>query len=129
MFSLQDLSVTDFKALLIRSIKGPDVSCVYMSRSIFSIGVNSRLSFYKGIDTGVLFQFHLVAMSGLKSYDYPGFGDWARENLHYTQAIRVGERIHCAGQGVLIFPDTSSLPRTATDSSNPRRLGSQRNRI
>lgn len=43
-------------------------------------------------------------MSTLKSYDYPGFGEFAREAMAYTQAIRVGDRIHCSGQG------NSSLP-------------------
>ncbi|KAI9658511.1 MAG: hypothetical protein M1831_003949 [Alyxoria varia] len=38
-------------------------------------------------------------MSSLKSYAYPGWGEWAQENLSYVQAIRVGDRIVCSGQG------------------------------
>lgn len=38
-------------------------------------------------------------MSQLKSYAYPGIGEWAQKNLSYSQAIRVGNRIVCAGQG------------------------------
>ncbi|KAF9785664.1 hypothetical protein IL306_004785 [Fusarium sp. DS 682] len=38
-------------------------------------------------------------MSQLKSYAYPGIGEWARENLSYSQAIRVRNQIVCAGQG------------------------------
>jgi enamine deaminase RidA (YjgF/YER057c/UK114 family) len=38
-------------------------------------------------------------MSQLKSYAYPGIGEWAQKNFAYSQAIRVGNRIVCAGQG------------------------------
>ncbi|KAI3322962.1 putative L-PSP endoribonuclease family protein [Xylariaceae sp. AK1471] len=38
-------------------------------------------------------------MSQLKSYAYPGLGEWAQKNFAYSQAIRVGNRIVCAGQG------------------------------
>lgn len=38
-------------------------------------------------------------MSQLKSYAYPGWGEWAQKNLAFSQAIRVGDRIVCAGQG------------------------------
>ncbi|KAI8630338.1 putative L-PSP endoribonuclease family protein [Xylariaceae sp. FL1651] len=38
-------------------------------------------------------------MSQLKSYAYPGVGEWAQKNLVYSQAIRVGNRIICSGQG------------------------------
>jgi hypothetical protein len=38
-------------------------------------------------------------MSQFQTYSYPGFGEWVRDNLHYSQAIRVGNRIHCSGQG------------------------------
>ncbi|KAH7175357.1 Endoribonuclease L-PSP/chorismate mutase-like protein [Dactylonectria macrodidyma] len=38
-------------------------------------------------------------MSHLQYYTYPGFGDWASENLGYKQAVKVGDRIECSGQG------------------------------
>jgi len=38
-------------------------------------------------------------MSNLQSYAYPGYGEWAQKNLYYTQAVRVGDRIVCSGQG------------------------------
>ncbi|KAI2776829.1 YjgF-like protein [Daldinia loculata] len=38
-------------------------------------------------------------MSGLPSYAYPGAGEWARETMHYSQAIRVGNSIFISGQG------------------------------
>lgn len=38
-------------------------------------------------------------MSGLKYYSYEGFGQAAAENFYYSQAVRVGNRIECAGQG------------------------------
>lgn len=38
-------------------------------------------------------------MSHLTYYAYPGAGKWASENLGYSQAVRVGDRIECSGQG------------------------------
>ncbi|TVY81148.1 hypothetical protein LSUE1_G004444 [Lachnellula suecica] len=38
-------------------------------------------------------------MSHLKSYAYPGMGEFALEHMSYSQAIRVGDRIICSGQG------------------------------
>ncbi|KAI1099553.1 YjgF-like protein [Jackrogersella minutella] len=38
-------------------------------------------------------------MSNLQSYAYPGVGEQARETMHYSQAIRVGDNIYVAGQG------------------------------
>ncbi|KAG9942002.1 L-PSP endoribonuclease family protein, partial [Aureobasidium melanogenum] len=38
-------------------------------------------------------------MSHLKYYCYEGLGVKQRENFHYSQAVRVGDRIECAGQG------------------------------
>lgn len=38
-------------------------------------------------------------MSDLKYTVYPSFGEYARENLGYSQAVRVDDRIECSGQG------------------------------
>lgn len=38
-------------------------------------------------------------MSHLPYFAYPGVGEENRENYHYSQAVRVGDRIECAGQG------------------------------
>ncbi|KAK3721081.1 hypothetical protein LTR37_003371 [Vermiconidia calcicola] len=38
-------------------------------------------------------------MSHLKYYSYKGYGESAREKSSYSQAVRVGDRIECAGQG------------------------------
>ncbi|KAB2577088.1 putative l-psp endoribonuclease family protein [Lasiodiplodia theobromae] len=38
-------------------------------------------------------------MSGLKYYTYEGWGKAAAESFYYSQAVRVGNRIECAGQG------------------------------
>ena len=38
-------------------------------------------------------------MSGLKFYTYPGIGEFAYQVLGYNQAVRVGDRIECSGQG------------------------------
>lgn len=45
-------------------------------------------------------------MAGLPQYSYPGFGDFTKEHLHYSQAIRVGDRIVCAGQGKASLQNT-----------------------
>lgn len=38
-------------------------------------------------------------MSHLQFYAYPGYGENAQKELRYSQAVRVGDRIECAGQG------------------------------
>ncbi|KNG47985.1 l-psp endoribonuclease family protein [Stemphylium lycopersici] len=38
-------------------------------------------------------------MSHLQYYAYPGKGERAKEEIKYSQAVRVGDRIECAGQG------------------------------
>ncbi|GAB7349468.1 hypothetical protein MBLNU459_g0181t1 [Dothideomycetes sp. NU459] len=38
-------------------------------------------------------------MANLQYYNYPGYGEWAEKNLLYSQAVRVGDRIICSGQG------------------------------
>lgn len=52
-------------------------------------------------------------MSDLTYSSYPGVGQWAREVLGYSQAVRVGDRIDCSGQGGwdphrtdIVFPDS-----------------------
>ncbi|EMR68125.1 putative l-psp endoribonuclease family protein [Eutypa lata UCREL1] len=34
-------------------------------------------------------------MAGLQTYSYPGIGEWAKETMSYSQAIRVENRIVC----------------------------------
>lgn len=38
-------------------------------------------------------------MSHLRYYAYEGLGVKQRQNFHYSQAVRVGDKIECAGQG------------------------------
>ncbi|KAM7200848.1 RutC family protein [Naviculisporaceae sp. PSN 640] len=38
-------------------------------------------------------------MSGLRFYAYPKQGEVLREQLWYSQAVRVGDQIHISGQG------------------------------
>ncbi|KFY46355.1 hypothetical protein V494_00483 [Pseudogymnoascus sp. VKM F-4513 (FW-928)] len=38
-------------------------------------------------------------MSNFKYFAYPGMGEWARETMGYSQAVRVGDRIEISGQG------------------------------
>ncbi|KAG8631597.1 hypothetical protein KVT40_000737 [Elsinoe batatas] len=40
-------------------------------------------------------------MSHLKYYAYDGVGRENLKNYNYNQAVRVGDRIECAGQGIL----------------------------
>lgn len=42
-------------------------------------------------------------MSDLKYTTYPGFGEYVRENLGYSQSVRVDNRIECSGQGKLTY--------------------------
>jgi enamine deaminase RidA (YjgF/YER057c/UK114 family) len=38
-------------------------------------------------------------MDSLHYTTYPGLGEWAKENLHYSQAVRIGNVIKISGQG------------------------------
>ncbi|KAK4120157.1 putative L-PSP endoribonuclease family protein [Parathielavia appendiculata] len=38
-------------------------------------------------------------MASLRQYTYPGIGEWARKEMSYCQAVRVGDKIVCSGQG------------------------------
>lgn len=57
-------------------------------------------------------------MSSLTYTDYPGFGEFARKNIGYRSAVRIGDQIHCSGQGGWIFDttnDTFSWPPTLAE--------------
>lgn len=45
-------------------------------------------------------------MSGLQYSNYPGAGEWLRDNLGYSQAVRVADRIECSGQGESWWDET-----------------------
>ncbi|KAH8881231.1 endoribonuclease L-psp family protein [Thozetella sp. PMI_491] len=47
-------------------------------------------------------------MSNLSYYTYPNWGEKLRENIHYSQAVRIGDRIECSGQGGW-DPDTGEM--------------------
>jgi hypothetical protein len=38
-------------------------------------------------------------MSSLQYFVYPGVGEWLSNNLGYSQAVRVADRIEISGQG------------------------------
>lgn len=38
-------------------------------------------------------------MSHLQYFNYKGVGERNRKNYKYSQAVRIGDRIECAGQG------------------------------
>ena len=46
-------------------------------------------------------------MSTPKFAIYPGLGEWAKENLHYSQAVRIGNIVKISGQG-----QTTSRPQS-----------------
>lgn len=48
-------------------------------------------------------------MSHLQYYNYEGVGKRNQETFRYSQAVRIGDRIECAGQGKLI-PCSTLLP-------------------
>lgn len=61
-------------------------------------------------------------MSNLRYYTYEGFGERSQQQFWYSQAVRIGDRIECAGQGTR---NRSSLsPHTLTILEH-RRAGSE----
>jgi hypothetical protein len=65
-------------------------------------------------------------MAHLQYYCYPGFGEAKREELWYSQAVRISDRIEIAGQGIShAIPKSPSNP--SIDILN-RRLGPQNQR-
>lgn len=38
-------------------------------------------------------------MTALQFTTYPGLGEWAKESLHYSQAVRIGNIVKISGQG------------------------------
>jgi hypothetical protein len=55
-------------------------------------------------------------MADLQHYAYPGVGQLAVEKYGYQQAVRVGDRIECSGQGV--FPTPIHLPSLSSSSNS-----------
>lgn len=52
-------------------------------------------------------------MSHLQYYSYDGVGKRNREQFWYSQAVRVGDRIECAGQGMISAAESySSGPKS-----------------
>jgi len=39
-------------------------------------------------------------MSHLQYKSYGGYGDYAKKELHYSQAVRVGDVVEISGQGI-----------------------------
>ncbi|KAJ3515502.1 hypothetical protein NM208_g14958 [Fusarium decemcellulare] len=55
-------------------------------------------------------------MSHLKYGVYEGAGEWARDNLGYSQTVRVGDRIEASGQGGWIWQNgTLDFPKTVEE--------------
>ncbi len=48
-------------------------------------------------------------MSHLTYFAYPGVGERNREKYGYNQAVRVGDKIECAGQGEQRHPERRGL--------------------
>lgn len=51
-------------------------------------------------------------MSHLQYYAYKGQGEERLEHYKYHQAVRVGDRIECAGQGKMGLMSALTLART-----------------
>ncbi len=60
-------------------------------------------------------------MSNLQYYAYPGVGPIRREQFSYNQAVRIGDRIECAGQGTTV---SLSLSPSCTLRSNSQLIHS-----
>ncbi|KAK4956545.1 hypothetical protein LTR10_006072 [Elasticomyces elasticus] len=52
-------------------------------------------------------------MAGFTFHDYEGFGQYAKEHYNFSQAVRVGDRIECSGQGGWKGGSASTLPELA----------------
>lgn len=60
-------------------------------------------------------------MSHLTYYNYPGVGTRNQETFRYSQAVRVGDRIECAGQGE---PTSRTIRPTLKDrTKSPQEAG------
>lgn len=61
-------------------------------------------------------------------FSYPGYGQIAKEKAHYSQAVRIGNRIECAGQGKsiryysILTPSIRSSRLTQSFLYSPRRM-------
>lgn len=65
---------------------------------------NESKPWYEGKDknnvTNNLLSLLLTTMSSLTYHTYPGVGERNAELFHYSQAVRVGDRIEISGQGM-----------------------------
>lgn len=52
-------------------------------------------------------------MSTPEFFITPGYGDYLRENLHYSQAVKVGNRVETSGQGG--WDDEFQIPADVTE--------------
>ncbi|KAF1962122.1 endoribonuclease L-psp family protein [Byssothecium circinans] len=50
-------------------------------------------------------------MANLQYFNYPGFGERSRKDVHYSQAVRIDNRIEVSGQGGW-SPLTEAIPTT-----------------
>lgn len=48
-------------------------------------------------------------MADLKYFNYPGVGESNQRDYHYSQAVRIGDKIECSGQGRIPNPMERSL--------------------
>ncbi|CAP61887.1 uncharacterized protein PODANS_5_2120 [Podospora anserina S mat+] len=53
-------------------------------------------------------------MSHLPCFCYKGFGEEKRQELWYSQAVRIGDKIECSGQGGW-NPETSEVHKSLSD--------------
>ena len=59
-------------------------------------------------------------MSHLQYFSYEGFGDRVRKETHYSQAVRIGDKIEISGQGERLSPE---IYRNSILTPSVRRLG------
>lgn len=80
-------------------IKNPTV---FFSLYPFSIIFHDLQDFERDTAT------YSYTMSGLTFYNYPGVGEQNKTDAWYSQAVRIGDRIECSGQGKLLYTHSCS---------------------
>lgn len=65
-------------------------------------------------------------MSHLQYYSYDGVGQRNKQKFWYSQAVCIGDRIECAGQGVSDTAEGHASPPKSTLTVSQQEVGTQR---
>jgi enamine deaminase RidA (YjgF/YER057c/UK114 family) len=89
------------------------------SRLLFFVHNSLRVHQIHKIKTVFKVRSKSKIMSQLQYYAYKGQGEEKRVKFHYSQAVRVGDRIECAGQGKITPPSKNLLLTAITGGWDP----------